>query len=113
VFGFVAVVANGIAGIVALVAWRVQRWRGRWVWAATIVAECLFMFDVIVGTVLFVAYDIDVPRIHMFYGFLVFLTVGLAFQYRDAMHGRTELLYGLVGLFLMGLGIRAVFNVTG
>ena len=48
----------------------------------------------------------------MFYGFLVFLTVGLAFQYRDAMRGRTELLYGLVGLFLMGLGIRAVFNVT-
>ena len=29
-----------------------------------------------------------------------------------AMRGRTELLYGLVGLFLVGLGIRAVFNVT-
>jgi hypothetical protein len=113
VFGFVAVVTNGIAGIVALVAWRVQRWRGRWVWILTIVAESMFMFDVIVGTVLFAAYDIDVPRIHMFYGFLVFLTVGLAFQYRDAMRGRTELLYGLVGLFLMGLGIRAVFNVSG
>jgi hypothetical protein len=27
------------------------------------------------------------------------------------MRGRTELLYGLVGLFLMGLGIRAVFEV--
>jgi hypothetical protein len=111
VLGFVAVVANGIAGVVCLVAWRVQRWRGRWVWILTIVAEVLFMLDVVVGTILFAAYDIDVPRIHMFYGFLVFLTVGLAFQYRDAMRGRTELLYGLVGLFLMGLGIRAVFNV--
>ena len=109
--GFVAVVANGIAGIVCLIAWRVQRWRGRWVWILTIGAEVLFMVDVVVGTILFAAYDIDVPRIHMFYGFLVFLTVGLAFQYRDAMRGRTELLYGLVGLFLMGLGIRAVFNV--
>jgi hypothetical protein len=113
VFGFVAVVLNGIAGIVALVAWRVHQWRGRWVWILTIVAQSVFMFDVIVGTLLFAAYDIDVPRIHMFYGFLVFLTVGLAFQYRDAMRGRTELLYGLVGLFLMGLGIRAVFNVSG
>jgi hypothetical protein len=111
VVGFVAVVANGIAGIVCLVAWRLPRWRGRWVWVLTIGAEVLFLFDVVVGTILFAAYDIDVPRIHMFYGFLVFLTVGLAFQYRDAMRGRTELLYGLVGLFLMGLGIRAVFNV--
>jgi hypothetical protein len=105
-------VANGVAGIVCLVAWRVPRWRGRRVWILTISAEALFMFDVVVGTVLFAAYDIDVPRIHMFYGFLVFLTVGLAFQYRESMRGRTELLYGLVGLFLMGLGIRAVFQVV-
>jgi hypothetical protein len=111
VLGFVAVVANGIAGIAALAVWRVHRWRGRWIWILTSIAESLFMLDVVIGTVLFAAYDIDVPRIHMFYGFLVFLTVGLAFQYRDAMRGRTELLYGLVGLFLMGLGIRAVFNV--
>jgi hypothetical protein len=96
---------------VCLVAWRVARWRGRGVWILTIVAEVLFLFDVVVGTVLFAAYDIDVARIHMFYGFLVFITVGLAFQYRESMRGRTELLYGLVGLFLMGLGIRAVFNV--
>lgn len=80
-------------------------------WILTIVAESLFMVDVVIGTVLFAAYDIEVPRIHMFYGFLVFLTIGLAFQYRDAMRGRTELLYGFVGLFLMGLGIRAVYNV--
>jgi hypothetical protein len=112
VLGFVAVVANGIAGVVALVAWRVQRWRGQWVWVLTIVAESLFMFDVVIGTVLVAAYDIDAPRIHMFYGFLVFLTVGLAFQYRDAMRGRLELLYGLTGLFLMGLGIQAAVQVT-
>jgi putative Ca2+/H+ antiporter (TMEM165/GDT1 family) len=112
VLGFVAVVLNGIAGVIALVAWRVQRWRGRWLWILTIVAESLFMLDVIAGTVLVAAYKFKPPGIHMFYGFLVFLTVGLAFQYRDAMRGRTELLYGLVGLFLMGLGIRAVFNVT-
>jgi hypothetical protein len=112
VLGFVAVVLNGIAGVVALVAWRIQRWRGRWLWILTIVAESLFMLDVIAGTVLVAAYKFKPGGIHMFYGFLVFLTVGLAFQYRDAMRGRTELLYGLVGLFLMGLGIRAVFNVT-
>ena len=58
------------------------------------------------------AYDLQPPRIHMFYGFLVFLSIGLAFQYRESMRGRLELLYGLVGLFLMGLGLRAVFQVV-
>ena len=104
--------ANGIAGIICLFAWRVARWRGRWVWILTIVAEVLFLFDVVVGTALVAAYKFKPPGIHMFYGFLVFITVGLAFQYRESMRGRTELLYGLVGLFLMGLGIRAVFQVV-
>jgi hypothetical protein len=86
--------------------------RGRWVWIVTIVAELMLMVQVIVGTALVAGFDYEPPRVHMFYGFLVFLTVGLAFQYRDSMRGRLELLYGLVGLFLMGLGIRAAFQVT-
>jgi hypothetical protein len=111
VLGYVAIAANGVAGIVALVAWRVPRLRGRWVWIMTISAQLLFMLQVVIGTTLVAGYEFRPPRIHMFYGFLVFLTVGLAFQYRDSMRGRTELLYGLVGLFLMGLGIRAVLQV--
>src|SRR5204862_237498 len=91
---------------------RRTRGRGRGVWILTVVAEVLFLFDVVVGTALVAAYKYKPPGIHMFYGFLVFITVGLAFQYRESMRGRTELLYGLVGLFLMGLGIRAVFQVV-
>ena len=52
-----------------------------------------------------------VPRFHMFYGFLIFITIGLLYQYRRQMKGRQELLYGLGGLFIMGLGIRAVLQV--
>jgi len=106
------VVANGVAGIVCLIVWRVTRWRGRWVWILTVAAQVLFLVDVVVGTILVAGFKLKAPNVHYFYGFLVFLTVGLAFQYRDAMRGRTELLYGLVGLFLMGLGIRAVFQVV-
>ena len=47
----------------------------------------------------------------MFYGFLIFVTIGLLYQYRAQMKGRQELLYGLGGLFIMGLGIRAVLQV--
>jgi hypothetical protein len=101
----VATAANGIAGVIALAAWRLTRLRGGWVWYVVIAA-------VIIGTILVASFDYEPPRVHMFYGFLVFLTIGLAFQYRDSMRGRLELLYGLVGLFLMGLGLRAMFQVS-
>ena len=52
------------------------------------------------------------PRFHMFYGFVAFITVGIAYCYRQQMRGRRELFYGLVGLFIMGLGIRAVLQVA-
>ena len=52
------------------------------------------------------------PRFHMFYGFVAFLSVGIAYQYRRQMRGRREMFYGLVGLFLMGLGIRAVLQAS-
>jgi hypothetical protein len=40
------------------------------------------------------------------------VTVGLAYSYRYQMEGRLELLYGLVGFFLMGVGIRAILQVA-
>lgn len=112
VWGYVAIVANGLVGVAALVAWRRQRLRGRWLWIVTIVAEAAMMLQVLVGVILVASKDYVAPRFHMFYGFLAFLTVGLAYQYRNQMRGRREMLYGLAGLFLMGLGIRAVLQVS-
>ena len=68
------------------------------------------MLQVLVGTILVASKDYVAPRFHMFYGFVAFLTVGIAYQYRRQMRGRREMFYGLVGLFLMGLGIRAVLQ---
>ena len=110
VWGYVAIVANAIAGVIALVAWRWKAARGKYVWIVTIIAESALMLQVLVGTILVVSKDYSAPRFHMFYGFLAFITVGLAYQYRTQMRGRAEMLYGLVGLFLMGLGIRAVLQ---
>ncbi len=110
VWGYVAIVANAIAGVVALVAWRWKAARGKYVWIVTIIAEAALMLQVLVGTVLVASKDYVAPRFHMFYGFVAFLTVGIAYQYRRQMRGRREMFYGLVGLFLMGLGIRAVLQ---
>jgi hypothetical protein len=111
-FAYVAISLNAIAGIVALVAWRVPRLRGRVVWIVTIVAEIAILLQVVMGAILVSSKDYTVSGFHMFYGFLAFLTVGFAYQYRFQMRGKREMLYGLVGLFIMGLGIRAVLQAT-
>ncbi|MFM8304324.1 MAG: hypothetical protein ACKOA9_08515 [Actinomycetota bacterium] len=112
VWAYVAIVANALAGVVLLVCWRVERWRGRWMWVPTIAAEAAMMLQVLIGVVLVSSDDYVVPRFHMFYGFVAFLTVGIAYSYRQQMRGRRELFYGLVGLFIMGLGIRAILQVA-
>ncbi|MGZ4676053.1 MAG: hypothetical protein ACXVJ7_01890 [Acidimicrobiia bacterium] len=115
VWGYVAIVMNALAGLYALAAWRWKGLRGRPVWIATIVAEGAVLLQILLGTILVAGdetYRKTVPRFHMFYGFVIFITVGLLYQYRSQMRGRVELLYGLGGLFIMGLGIRAVLQVT-
>lgn len=110
IWGYIAIVANAVAGVVALVAWRWKPLRGKWIWIVTIIAESALMLQVLIGTILVASKDYVAPRFHMFYGFVAFLTVGIAYQYRRQMRGRREMFYGLVGLFLMGLGIRAVLQ---
>jgi hypothetical protein len=111
-WGYFAIVFNAVAGLLALAAWRWPRLRGKWVWWTTIGAEAALMLQVVIGVILVSSHDYTAPRFHMFYGFVAFITVGLAYSYRYQMRGRLELLYGLVGLFLMGVGIRAVLQVV-
>ena len=106
-----AIVGNALAGVIALVAWRARQLRGRWVWAATVAAEVALLVQVATGAALVSSKEYTVPRFHMFYGFVGFITVGIAYSSRDSMRGRLEMFYGIIGLFLMGVGIRAVLQV--
>jgi len=106
------IVGNGLAGAYALAAWRVPRLRGRPVWVAVGLAQVTMLVQVTIGVVLVSDETIVAPRFHMFYGFVGFITVGLAYSYRISMRGRLEMFYGFVGLFLMGIGIRAMLQVT-
>ncbi|MFO1536694.1 MAG: hypothetical protein ACKOVH_02555, partial [Actinomycetota bacterium] len=110
VWAYVAIAANAVAGLILLVTWRVPRWRGRWMWVPTIGAQAAMMLQVVIGVVLVASDQYVAPRFHMFYGFVAFITVGIAYSYRRQMRGRRELFYGLVGLFIMGLGIRAILQ---
>jgi hypothetical protein len=77
---------------------------------ATALAEIALLVQVTTGALIVSDETITAPRIHMFYGFVGFATVGIAYSSRDSMRGRVEMLYGLVGLFLMGVGIRATMT---
>ena len=109
-WAYVAISTNGLVGIAALVAWKRPNLRGRWLWFSVLAAQAAMMLQVVLGVILQSGHEYKAPDFHVFYGILAFLTVGLAYQYRFQMRGRRELMFGLVELFLMGLGIRAMLQ---
>ena len=46
-------------------------------------------------------------QFHMFYGFLTIISVAIIYSYRHQLREKLYLLYGLGGLFIMGLALRA------
>ncbi|HET7651506.1 MAG TPA: hypothetical protein VFK42_00620 [Acidimicrobiales bacterium] len=52
---------------------------------------------------------LEAPQFHMFYGFVAIIAVGIIYSYRNQIARQyLYLLYGGGGLFIMGLGIRAL-----
>ena len=53
------------------------------------------------------------PQFHAFYGFVAIIAVAILYSYRAQLRHKLYLLYGFGGLFLMGLGIRAMLVGQG
>ena len=106
-FSWVVVLSNALVGLWALAAHRDQRWRSAWLWRATVVAELTIVVQVALGAALIGLQDYEVASFHAFYGFVALATVGIVYSYRQQVPAYLYLLYGLGGLFLMGLAIRA------
>ena len=107
-FSWVVVVTNAVVGLWALAAHRDERWRSPWLWRATVVAELTIAVQVALGTALVALQDHEVAQFHAFYGFVALAAVGIVYSYRQQVAAHLYLLYGLGGLFLMGLAIRAM-----
>jgi hypothetical protein len=107
-FSWVVIMANGLAGTWALVAARRPRLRHRRFWWFTGFAQVSVFVEVILGVWLMAGHDIEPPQFHTFYGFLCIIAVAIIHSYRQQMKHRLYLLYGLGGLFVMGLAIRAM-----
>lgn len=108
-FAWVVVVTNGVAGAWALTAHHVEAARHRVLWWFTAVAQLAIFAQVVLGVVLAQGYESDGLKFHMFYGFVAAFTVAIVYSYRAQLEPHRYLLYGLSGLFLMGLCLRAIY----
>ena len=107
-FAWVVVGTNAAVGAWALAAhWREQL-RSRHLWTATVVAELTIVVQVILGVLLITVDEYEVAQFHAFYGFVALATIGIVYSYRHQLREHLYLLYGLGGLFLMGLALRAI-----
>ena len=107
-FAWVVVLANAAVGGWALAAHYRVELRTRALWPATVAAEVTIAIEVVLGVALVALEDLEVAQFHAFYGFVALATVGIVYSYRQQIAPHLFLLYGLGGLFLMGLAIRAM-----
>jgi hypothetical protein len=102
------IIANGLAGVWALGAHKLEPLRTRALWWFTLLAELTVFVQVTLGVIAVNKHKIEFPQFHAFYGFVGIIAVAIIYSYRNQMKHRLYLLYGFGGLFIMGLGIRAL-----
>ena len=109
-WAWVVVLGNALAGLWALGAHRFVSLRTRALWWFTGLMEGAILVQVALGVGLVAGQKREAPQFHMFYGFVAFIAVGILYSYRQQLRDRLYLLYGFGGLFVMGLGIRAMLK---
>jgi hypothetical protein len=109
--GWVLIVANAFAGVWALTAQYVERLRLKAMWWAIGVAQLTVFAVAIVGVLLANEEGRVLDDFHALYGFTTIVAVGILYSYRSSpfIGDKQYLLYGFGSLFIMGLGIRALF----
>ena len=101
------IISNGVAGVWSLAAHRLEPLRTRALWWLTLLAELTMFVQVCLGVWL-VNHNYVAKEFHMFYGFVGIIAIAIIYSYRQQMAHKLYLLYGFGGLFVMGLGIRAM-----
>lgn len=108
-WAWVVIIGNGLAGLWALAAHWQAALRTRALWWFTVVVQLSVFVQVALGVGLVAGQDMEAPQFHMFYGFVAIIAIGIIYSYRNQIARQyLYLLYGGGGLFLMGLGIRAM-----
>ncbi len=109
-WAWVVIIGNGMAGAWCLAALKLPSLRTRAVAWFTTFAQVAIFLQVFLGVALVAGQDIDVSQFHMLYGFVSIIVVAVLYSYGKQMRSRFYALYGFGGLFIMGLGIRALMT---
>jgi hypothetical protein len=112
-WSWVVIIGNALAGIWALAAHKVTQLRSRALWWFTGLVQFSVFVQVALGVALVNKHKIGFPQFHAFYGFVAIIAIAIIYSYRAQLKSRVYLLYGFGGLFLMGLGIRAMLVGQG
>jgi len=110
VWFYVAVVATGLVGLWGIGLAIFRKVPERSFGAATAVAAGVMLIQVVSGVVLYASGRRPGDGFHAFYGIVIAITFAIAYVYRAQLARRPALSYGLLFLFVMGLGIRAWMN---
>ena len=107
-WAWVVIIGNALAGIWSLSAHKLVSLRTRALWWYIGVAQATMFVQVILGVIMVNRDKAVFPAFHAFYGFVAIIAIAIIYSYRAQLKGRVYLLYGFGGLFIMGLGIRAM-----
>lgn len=107
-WSWVMILGNAFAGLWSLGAHRFASLRTRSLWWFTVAVELSVFVQVILCVWMVNKQKVEPPQFHLFYGFIGIIAIGILYAYRVQLKHRLYLLYGFGGLFIMGLGIRAM-----
>lgn len=109
---WVAVAVCGLVGLWGVVLAVLRREPGRVFLLARTAAIVAMLVQIGAGLVLWGRGQRPGNGFHVFYGVVIAVTFSIAYVYRPAMARKPALTYGVLLLFVMGLGLRAWANVN-
>ena len=109
---FFVLVMNSNAGVWGILLDRESIKSTRFFWIAIVAAQIIVFAQAIVGVALQSKENIEPDDFHYLYGFSMIIAIAILYGYRNTIGNKKFLLYGLGSLFIMGLGIRAMFLGT-
>jgi hypothetical protein len=78
-----------------------------------VIGEVLFIVQGLIGATLYYSGRPLAQSVHVLYGVLSVVSMPAAYAYtRGGTDRRTSLIYGLVGLFLFGVALRAISTAS-
>jgi hypothetical protein len=108
------IASNALVGVWALLAQQFPVVRHRVLWWFTGLAHVSTLVVAGIGALIVNQQDIELDSFHALYGFSTIFAVAILYSYRTSpfISDKLHLLYGCGSLFIMGLGIRALFLGT-